>query len=35
MDGELLRGVVRKATRDLKASEGVHWIVDVDPLDMM
>jgi primosomal protein N' (replication factor Y) len=35
VDGELLRGLVRAATEGVKAPEGVHWIVDVDPLDMM
>ena len=35
VDGELLRSIVRAATGDLKAPEGVNWIVDVDPLDMM
>ena len=34
-DGELLRDVVRAATADLKPPDGVGWIVDVDPLDMM
>jgi primosomal protein N' (replication factor Y) len=34
-DGETLRNVVRQATTNLKAPEGVTWIVDVDPLDMM
>jgi primosomal protein N' (replication factor Y) len=34
-DGELLRDAARLATRDLKCPEGVAWIVDVDPLDMM
>ena len=34
-DGELLRNMVREATGDLKLPEGVGWIVDVDPLDMM
>ena len=34
-DGELLRSVVRAATADLKPPDGVVWIVDVDPLDMM
>jgi primosomal protein N' (replication factor Y) len=34
-DGELLRGVVRAATDDLKRPEDMAWIVDVDPLDMM
>ncbi|MCI0335561.1 MAG: primosomal protein N' [Planctomycetes bacterium] len=35
VDGGLLRNVVRMATADLKAPEGINWIVDVDPLDMM
>jgi primosomal protein N' (replication factor Y) len=35
VDGELLRGIVRAATEDLKSPAGVNWIVDVDPLDMM
>ncbi len=35
IDGELLRNVVRRATGDLKDPEGLAWIVDVDPLDMM
>jgi primosomal protein N' (replication factor Y) len=35
VDGDLLRCVVRTATQDLKAPAGVHWIVDVDPMDMM
>ncbi|MFO0789376.1 MAG: primosomal protein N' [Pirellulales bacterium] len=34
-DGDLLRNVVRRATADLKTSDDVAWIVDVDPLDMM
>jgi primosomal protein N' (replication factor Y) (superfamily II helicase) len=34
-DGELLRDAVRRATGDLKCPDGVAWIVDVDPLDMM
>jgi primosomal protein N' len=34
-DGAALRELVERATADLKASEGVSWIVDVDPLDMM
>ncbi len=34
-DGELLRNVVRDATGDMKAPEGMAWIVDIDPLDMM
>lgn len=34
-EGEVLRGIVRRATADLKLPEGVAWIADVDPLDMM
>jgi primosomal protein N' (replication factor Y) len=34
-DGELLRGIVQAATSGLKPPDGVAWIVDVDPLDMM
>jgi primosomal protein N' (replication factor Y) len=34
-DGELLRDVVRRVTVELKDPDGVAWIVDVDPLDMM
>jgi primosomal protein N' (replication factor Y) len=34
-DGKLLRDVVRRATGELRAPDGVAWIVDVDPLDMM
>src|SRR5262249_25164144 len=34
-DDDLLRDVVRRATSDLKDPDGVAWIVDVDPLDMM
>jgi primosomal protein N' (replication factor Y) len=34
-DGESLRNAVRRATADLKTPDGVAWIVDVDPLDMM
>src|SRR5262249_7645806 len=34
-DGSLLRAVVLRATADLKDPDGVAWIVDVDPLDMM
>jgi primosomal protein N' (replication factor Y) (superfamily II helicase) len=35
IDGELLRTVVRAATADLKAPDGLFWTVDVDPWDMM
>jgi primosomal protein N' (replication factor Y) len=34
-DGEALHDVVRTATRGLKPPDGVAWIVDIDPLDMM
>jgi hypothetical protein len=30
-----LRDVARRATGDLKDPDGVAWIVDIDPLDMM
>jgi primosomal protein N' (replication factor Y) len=34
-DGAALREAFRRATADFKPPEGVGWIVDVDPLDMM
>jgi len=34
-DGDLLRSLVREATKDLKPPEDVQWIADVDPLDML
>jgi primosomal protein N' (replication factor Y) len=34
-DGGLLRDIVRRVTARLKDPDGVAWIVDVDPLDMM
>jgi primosomal protein N' (replication factor Y) len=34
-DGEQLRGLVREITQDLKSPEGVQWMADVDPLDML
>jgi primosomal protein N' (replication factor Y) len=34
-DGELLRGLARAVTAELKPLNGIAWIVDVDPLDMM
>jgi primosomal protein N' (replication factor Y) len=34
-DGELLRGLARAVTAELKPLDGIAWIVDVDPLDMM
>jgi primosomal protein N' (replication factor Y) len=33
--GEMLRDLVRRVTSELKDPDGVAWIVDVDPLDMM
>jgi primosomal protein N' (replication factor Y) len=35
VDGERLRHLVKAATADLKPPEGVAWIIDVDPIDMM
>jgi len=34
-DGDKLRQAVRQATADLKPPDGVQWIVDVDPFDML
>jgi primosomal protein N' (replication factor Y) len=34
-DGEALRAAVRSATEGLKLPDGLNWIVDVDPWDMM
>jgi primosomal protein N' (replication factor Y) len=34
-DGDFLRDLVRRVTSELKDPDGVAWIVDVDPLDMM
>jgi primosomal protein N' (replication factor Y) len=34
-DMQVLHDVVRAATHDVKSPDGVAWIVDVDPLDMM
>ena len=34
-DGALLRSLVREATSGLKLPEGVGWVADVDPIDMM
>ena len=34
-DGTALRNLVRRATADLKTPDGVAWIVDVDPVDML
>jgi primosomal protein N' (replication factor Y) (superfamily II helicase) len=33
--GDALRDIVRRSTTDLKSPDGLAWIVDVDPLDMM
>jgi primosomal protein N' len=35
VDGQLLRDLVRDSTVGLKLPDGVGWIVDVDPVDMM
>jgi primosomal protein N' (replication factor Y) len=35
LECDKLRAAVRLATADLKVPEGVQWIADVDPLDMM
>lgn len=34
-DGEVLRDIVRRVTTGLKLPDGIAWIADVDPLDMM
>ncbi len=34
-DGERLRAAVAAATADLEPPEGVQWIADVDPVDML
>ncbi|MHC4176434.1 MAG: replication restart helicase PriA [Planctomycetota bacterium] len=34
-DGDALRAAVRQATADVHPPEGVQWIVDVDPMDML
>ncbi len=34
-DGTRLRAGVRQATTELKTPDGIQWIVDVDPLDML
>ncbi|MBI1904047.1 MAG: primosomal protein N' [Planctomycetia bacterium] len=34
-DGEVVRGVVERATAELPKADEVQWIVDVDPLDML
>jgi primosomal protein N' (replication factor Y) len=35
VDGEQLRGIVREASAEMRSPEGVNWIIDVDPVDMM
>jgi primosomal protein N' (replication factor Y) len=35
LEGDKLRASVRQATADLKEPDGVQWIADVDPVDMM
>ena len=35
MDGEALRTLVRATTGAIKLPEGLNWVVDVDPWDMM
>ena len=34
-DGERLRDLVRRATAGLKTPDGVAWVVDVDPVEML
>ncbi|MCH8042967.1 MAG: primosomal protein N' [Planctomycetes bacterium] len=34
-NADVLRGAVRQAAADLKPPEGVQWIADVDPLEML
>jgi primosomal protein N' (replication factor Y) (superfamily II helicase) len=34
-DGPLLRGLVGRATARLKTPDGIAWIVDVDPVEML
>jgi primosomal protein N' (replication factor Y) len=34
-DAELIRAALREATQDLSSPDGVQWIIDVDPLDML
>ncbi len=35
LDGESLRAAVRQGTAGVQPPEGVQWIVDVDPLEML
>jgi primosomal protein N' (replication factor Y) len=35
LEGDKLRAAVRQAAAESKAPDGVQWIADVDPLDMM
>ncbi|HET6882180.1 MAG TPA: primosomal protein N', partial [Pirellulales bacterium] len=34
-DADAIRAALREATADLKTPDGVQWIIDVDPLDML
>jgi primosomal protein N' (replication factor Y) len=34
-DADAIRASLREATTDIKAPDGVQWIIDVDPLDML
>jgi primosomal protein N' (replication factor Y) len=34
-DDEAVRAVVREATAGLKTPDGIQWIVDIDPVDML
>jgi primosomal protein N' (replication factor Y) (superfamily II helicase) len=34
-EGAVLREAIRAATSDLESPDGVQWIVDVDPIDML
>jgi hypothetical protein len=35
LEGDKLRSAVRRATAEVKPPDGVQWIADVDPIDMM
>jgi primosomal protein N' (replication factor Y) len=34
-DADAIRAALREATADVKTPDGVQWIIDVDPLDML
>jgi hypothetical protein len=34
-DGPALRALVSRATAGLKTPDGIAWIVDVDPVEML